>query len=61
MVGGGRPGADAPFEALADCAGADVILDDAAHVGEVEVTTKAVKGALDALMTVVVYRGQNLL
>ena len=45
------------LETLTDGAGANVILDDAAHVGEVEVTAKVVKRALDALVDVVVYRG----
>jgi hypothetical protein len=43
------------LEALAGRVGADVVLDDAAHVEEVEVTPEAMEGALHALMTVAVH------
>lgn len=48
------------LEALAGRVGADVVLDDAAHVEEVEVTPEAMEGALHALMTVAVHRGHDL-
>jgi hypothetical protein len=41
--------------------GADEVLDDAAHVEEVEVTPKAVEGALYAFVAVTMYGGQDLL
>jgi hypothetical protein len=42
-------------------AGADEVLDDAAHVEEVEVTPEAVEGALYAFVAVTMYGGQDLL
>ena len=42
-------------------AGADEVLDDAAHVEEVEVTPEAMEGALYAFMAITMYGGQDLL
>jgi hypothetical protein len=47
--------------ALTGGAGADEVLDDAAHVGEVEVAPEAVEGALYAFMAITMYGGQDLL
>jgi hypothetical protein len=42
-------------------AGADKVLDDAAHVEEVDVTPEAVEGALYAFVAVTMYNSQDLL
>jgi hypothetical protein len=41
--------------------GADKVLDDAAHVEEVDVTPEAVEGALYAFVAVTMYNSQDLL
>jgi hypothetical protein len=48
------------LEALARRAGADEVLDDATHVGKVEVTPESVESALHALMSIPVHRGHDL-
>ena len=47
------------FVSLAGGASSDVVLDQAAHVGEVEVVAEAVHGALHTLVAVLVHGGHD--
>jgi hypothetical protein len=47
--------------ALTGGAGADEVLDDAAHVGEVEVAPEAVEGTLYAFVAITMYGDQDIL